>query len=160
VTTQTYPRGLLDPPILAIPLLTLLMGLTVAVSWITFSLRAFQAGPLPVLEASWPWIYGSQVLLVGALTFLVVHRSRRLVTPRRLAVLVLGGWLGELTVLTALGGVLLANEIDPGNAWWFWWWATGGPMQPAAAFTGGLLGVRVRRAGSCTHSPRRESQQR
>jgi hypothetical protein len=124
------------------------MGVAVAASWLTFGPRAIQAGPLPVLEASWPWIYGSQVLLVGALTFLVVHRSRRLIPTGRLALLVIGGWLGELAVLTALGGVLLANEIDPDNAWWFWWWATGGPVQPAAAFAGGLRGIRFRRGAA------------
>lgn len=133
---------------LAIPVLTLLMGMTVAASWMTFGRRAVQAGPLPVLEASWPLIYGSQVLLVGAVTLLVVHRSRRLNAPGRLALLVIGGWLGELVVLTALGGVVLANEINPGNAWWFWWWATAGPIQPAAAFAGGLLGIRLRRGAA------------
>jgi hypothetical protein len=145
----------LDRPIVAISVLTLLMGMTVAVFWMTFGLRAVQAGPLPVLEASWPLIYGSQVLLVGAVTLLVVHRSLRVVTPARLAMLVIGGWLGEMAVLTALGGVLLANEINPGNAWWFWWWATGGPIQPAAAFAGGLLGLRFRRVRPPSRDRRR-----
>jgi hypothetical protein len=143
MTTQPRPPGLLDRPVLAIPILTLLMGAAVAASWMTFGLGAVQAGPLSVLVESWPWIYGSQVLLTGALTYVVVRRSRPLPTPGPLGLLILGGWLGELAVLTALGGVLLANEIDPGNAWWFLWWATGGPLQPFAALAGGLLGIRL-----------------
>jgi hypothetical protein len=60
----------------------------------------------------------------------------------------LSGWIGEGIVLTLIGG-LIANELNPLNAWWFWLVATAGPMQPLVAILGGWVGRRqsVRPAG-------------
>ena len=122
--------------------LTLVLGSTVAASWLLFGGGAAFRGPDRVLSQSWPLIYGSQAVLAAGLTWIVIRRE----AVSRLAdvmVLVTGAWIGELVALT-LGGNLLANEIDPVNAWVFWWMGTGGPLQPIAALLGGLVAVRRR----------------
>jgi hypothetical protein len=59
-----------------------------------------------------------------------------------LAVVAVGGWLGEYLVLAS---GLLADELNPLNAWFYWLLATAGPVQPVAAWLGGALGQRLRR---------------
>ena len=120
--------------------LTLLLGSTVAASWLIFGGGAAFRGPDRVLRESWPLIYSSQAILAAGLTWLVMRREA---VSRMTDVLVLvsGAWIGELIALT-VGGNLLANEIDPANAWVFWWMGTGGPLQPIAALVGGLIRLR------------------
>jgi hypothetical protein len=135
--TGTTARLLRAWPV-ALALLTLALGMTVAVSWMVFGGTAAFRGPDRVLAESWPAIYGSQALL-AALVGLVLARTRGDLGRWELAMLIAGAWLGELAVLT-LGGTLLANELDPNVAWFFWLMGTGGPIQPAAAVLGALIG--------------------
>jgi hypothetical protein len=124
--------------------LTLVLGLTVAVSWLAFGGRGSFNGPDRVLRDSWPLIYGSQAVMAAIGLLIFARREIAELGLRRLGALVVGAWLGELLALT-LGGNLLANELDPNVAWFYWLMGTGGPLQPAAAFAGGLLGIRLRR---------------
>ena len=134
----------LERRLLILVLLTLVLGTTVAMSWlIVGGTRAFQ-GPDRVLSESWPTIYGSQALLAGLALFLFARRQAWALRPQTLVILVVGAWLGELLALTA-GGQLLANELDPEVGWYYWLMGTGGPIQPAAAVTGGIVGLRSRR---------------
>jgi hypothetical protein len=127
--------------------LTVVLGLTVAVSWLAFGGRAAFNGPDRVLRESWPLIYGSQAVLAAVGLYIFARHESGELGIRRLAALVLGAWLGELLALT-LGGNLLANELDPDIAWFYWLMGTGGPIQPVAAFAGGLLGIRFRRSAA------------
>lgn len=119
--------------------LTVALGATVAISWIAFSGGAAFQGPARVLGRSWPWIYGSQALLAASFTWSFIRTRSFRVRALHVVLLVLGAWTGELIALTA-GGTLLANELDPDEAWIFWLMGTGGPLQPLAAIAGGLLG--------------------
>lgn len=130
-------------------MLTLALGATVAVSWLTFGGPSAFQGPDRVLGRSWPAIYGSQALL-AALCGLILGRvepSRAWILP-----LVVGAWFGELLALT-LGGNLLANELDPPIAPFYWWMGTGGPLQPAAANAGALVGWLTLRSDSPPMAP-------
>jgi len=62
-------------------------------------------------------------------------------SPRRIAFVVLGGWVGEYVVL-ASGG--LAVELTFLNAWFYWLLATAGPVQPIATWLGAVIGRRLR----------------
>ena len=125
-----------------VAVLTVVLGATVAVSWIVIGGRAAFQGPDWVLRHSWPAIYGLQAVLAAIALYLFVRGRAGALSADQVVLLVVAAWLGELLALTA-GGSLLANEIHPDNAWFFWWMATGGPMQPAAATIGGLLGLRL-----------------
>ena len=125
-------------------LLTLVLGATVAISWILIGGRTAFQGPDRVLRESWPAIYGLQAILAAMALYVFVRRQALAPSVRDVVLLVVGAWLGELLALTA-GGNLLANEIDPEIAWFFWLMGTGGPLQPAAAAIGGLIGLRSRR---------------
>jgi hypothetical protein len=124
---------------LVLILATIALGATVAASWMAFGIDAWQ-GPGRVLERSWPAIYGSQALLAALVGF---RLARHVAGWPAIVAIVLGGWLGELLVLTLFGN-LLANEIDPEVAYVFWWMGTGGPLQPIAAILGGLVARSVR----------------
>lgn len=140
----TASRSRLEHPVVALALLTLVLGTTVALSWLIFGGRGAFLGPIRVLRESWPAIYGFQAALAAIALFLFARRQAATLRPSRLVLLVVGAWLGELLVLTA-GGTLLANELDPEFAWFYWLIGTGAPIQPAAAAIGGLLGMSGRR---------------
>jgi hypothetical protein len=141
---DTGSHGRLAQPVVAVALLTLVLGMTVAASWLLFGGKAAFQGPDRVLRESWPAIYGFQSALAAISLFVFARRQARAIGARRLSLLVVGAWLGELLVLTA-GGTLLANELDPEFAWFYWLIGTGGPIQPAAAAIGGFLGLHSRR---------------
>ncbi|MGH2402551.1 MAG: hypothetical protein ACRDE6_07540 [Candidatus Limnocylindria bacterium] len=129
--------------LLTVTILMLGMGAAVAVSWFAFGrVDSYSLEPAAMLTPSRLLVYGSQFLLVGALLFWQARGQLRGVSPAMLAVLVTAAWLGEGAVLTVIGEPLVANELDPEIAWYFWLVATAGPLQPAAAFIGGLLGQR------------------
>lgn len=130
--------------VIALVQLTLVLGLTVAVSWLAFGGRAAFGSPDRALRDSWPLIYGSQAVLAAIGLLIFARRERGELGPRRLAGLIVSAWLGELLVLT-LGGNLIANEIDPDTAWFYWLMGTGGPLQPLAALAGGVMGMTSRR---------------
>lgn len=127
--------------------LTLVLGLTVAISWLAFGGRSAFNGPDRVLREAWPLIYGSQAVMAAIGLFIFARRESAELGIRRLTAVVVGAWLGELLALT-FGGNLLANELDPDIAWFYWLMGTGGPIQPAAAFAGALLGLRFRRGAA------------
>jgi len=133
--------------------LTVVLGLTVAVSWLNFGGRAAFGAPDRVLRESWPLIYGSQAMLAAIGLFIFASRETGVVALHDLAGFVIGAWLGELVALT-LGGNLLANELDPDTAWVYWWMGTGGPIQPLAALAGGVWGVRLQRRRAPVSPPR------
>jgi hypothetical protein len=141
---DTASRGRLAQPVVAMALLTLVLGMTVAASWLLFGGRAAFGGPDRVLRESWPAIYGFQAALAAIAVFVFARRQALAIRAPRLLLLVVGAWLGELLVLT-VGGTLIANELDPEFAWFYWLIGTGGPLQPAAATIGGLLGLLSRR---------------
>lgn len=141
---DTVSHGRLEQPVVALALLTLVLGASVAASWLVFGGRAAFQGPDRVLRESWPAIYGFQAALAAIALFVFARRQAVTIGARRLLLLVVGAWLGELLVLTA-GGTLLANELDPDIAWFYWLIGTGGPIQPAAAAIGGFLGLLSRR---------------
>jgi hypothetical protein len=140
----TASHSRLQHPVVALALLTLVLGATVAISWSLIGGRAAFQGPDAVLRGSWPAIYGLQAALAATALFIFARRRASTMRPRGLLLLVVGAWLGELLLLT-LAGTLLANEIDPDIAWFFWLMGTGGPIQPVAAAIGGILGLKSRR---------------
>ena len=126
----------------SIALLTLALGLTVAVAWTIVGGRVAWQGPMPVLRESWLPLFGLESLLAAAVAFGFVSWTGER-SARRLVMLVIGAWLGELVVLT-IGGTIFANELVPTVAWFYWVIGTGGPVQPIAAILGGLVAVKLR----------------
>ncbi len=114
--------------VLAVPVLTLGLG---AAGWFVIGGPTAFGGPMPALREAWLPIYRVQSVLAAAVTFVFVRLLER-VDRRRLMLLVLAAWLGELTVLL-VGGRVIANELVPEVAGLFWLIATGGPIQPIAA---------------------------
>lgn len=93
-----------------------------------------------VLAREWPWIYALVVILAAGIGFVVgwfaVSWPRR-----RLAIIIVGGWLGEYVVLAS---GLLASELGhPLTALGYWVLATAGPAQPIAAYLGAALARRT-----------------
>ena len=125
-------------------LLTLGLGLAVAISWFTFAARiqTYDLAPTTVLTPSRLAVYGSQFLLAGGFVHVVARRRLRGASLRALIAIVTAAWVGEGIVLTVIGEPLVANELDPAIAWWYWLVATAGPLQPVAGVVGGLIGLR------------------
>jgi hypothetical protein len=124
--------------------LTLVLGATVATSWLLFGGGAAFQGPHRVLARAWPAIYASQALLAALVG---IRLSRHVAAWPAIVAIVISAWLGELVALTLFGS-LLANEIDPEVAYVFWWMGTGGPLQPAAVVLGGAIGMGLRGRGA------------
>lgn len=138
---STDPGGpLFGQAWVAVPMLTLGLGATVALSWFVFGGSAAFRGPLPALRESWPAIYGFQAVLAAAGTLWFARLAAPL-TAWRLVGLIVAAWAGEWLVLFA-GGRLIAGELGPEFAWFYWLIGTGGPAQPVAALLGGLLALR------------------
>ena len=127
--------------------LTLVLGFSVGVAWLAFGRVAYQGGVERAVREGGVLIYGSMAASAAVIGHLFARR-RPAVSVAEVAALAIGAWLGELLVMTLLGGVL-ANELSPVNGWYFWLWATGGPLQPVAVFIGGWLAVRARRSHRC-----------
>lgn len=118
--------------------LTLALGLCVAASLYIVGGRVALLGP-GVVERSWPLIYLLQALFAAGLLFGVARAGRDRLHLGRVAVVVVGAWLGQYLVLAS---GILADELNPVNATYYWILATGGPLQPIAALVGGALGLR------------------
>ncbi len=114
--------------------LTFALGISIFAAFYLGGGRDALQGP-HVLRDSWPAIY-TLVALFGA----AIAAPIRTVIPEvgvRLLTVVVAAWFGEYLVLAS---GLIANEINPINAIEFWIAATGGPIQPVAAFAGALAG--------------------
>jgi len=135
-------RTALQPTWASIAILTLALGLTVAVSWFVVGGSAAYRGPMPVLRESWLPLFGLESVLAAAVAFGFASRTGER-SARRLVMLVIGAWLGELVVLT-VAGTIFANELVPTVAWFYWVIGTGGPVQPIAAIIGGLAALKLR----------------
>lgn len=131
-----------------VAVLTLGMGIAVTVSWFAFG-RGDPLGlePHHMLTLRRVTIYGSQFLAIGAFVFILVRTRLTAWSPVTLWAAVTSAWLLEGIVLTVIGPVV-ANELTPRVAWYYWLVATGGPLQPVAAFVGGWLGLRRARVRS------------
>lgn len=141
-TAAARARTLVDSTWGSMAALTLVVGLVVGVSWTIVGGRiAWQGGVEAVVRDAWLPLFGLQSVLAAGTVFAFVKRTR-IQSVTRLLGLVVGAWLGQLIVLTVAGG-LLANEINPGNAWWFWLVGTGGLVQPIAASIGGLVALQL-----------------
>jgi hypothetical protein len=127
----------------SVGILTLALGLTVAVSWFVVGGSAAYRGPIPVLRELWLPLFGLEALLAAGCGFGFVSWLRER-SWRRLVGLVIAAWVGEFLVLL-FGGTIFANELVPGVAWFYWLIGTGGPVQPIAAVLGGLVAMRLRR---------------
>ena len=124
---------------------TMLMAIAVTVSWFAFGRGdSYGLGPDDMLTQRRLWIYGSQFLLIGVGLYALAGTWFRRWSAATLLVSVGLAWLLQGVLLTVLGERFVANELDPPVAWYFWLVATAGPLQPAAAFIGGWLGLRLR----------------
>ncbi len=95
-----------------------------------------------VLAREWPWIYALVAVLAAAVGFAIGWFGASW-PRRRLAIVIVGGWLGEFIVLAS---GLLATELgNPLTALGYWVLATAGPAQPIAAYLGAALGRHLRR---------------
>jgi hypothetical protein len=123
---------------------TLLLGFlsTAAAFYIVGGQLALQ-GPY-VLVREWPRIYALVVVLAVAIGF-VVGGFGASWPRRRLAIVIVGGWLGEYLVLAVVGATSI-SELNPLTALGFWVLATAGPAQPLAAWLGALVGRRRRQS--------------
>lgn len=120
------------------------MGTAVAASWLAIGIRgdSFGLDPASLLRPSRLAIYAIQLLLVGLIGYGLARASLPDASIAALAAIMAAAWVGEGLVLTAVGRWLVANEINPLNAWYFWLVATAGPIQPLVATLGGVLGRR------------------
>ena len=135
-------RTAIEPAWASIAVLTLILGMTVAVSWFVVGGSAAYRGPMPVLRESWLPLFGLESLLAAGVAFAFVSWTRER-SWRRLITLIVGAWLGQLVVLT-VAGTIFANELVPTVAWFYWLIGTGGPVQPIASILGGLVAIRLR----------------
>ena len=130
-------------PWVALPLLTLGLGATVAASWFIVGGSAAYRGPLPVVRDLWLPLYGMQGLLAAGGTFWFARHAAP-ISSFALVALIVGAWVGEWLVLL-LGNTLFLGDPVLEFASFYWFVGTGGPVQPAAAALGGLLALRVER---------------
>jgi hypothetical protein len=120
-----------------IVVLTLALGFSLAAAYYLVGGRIALQGPY-FLNHNWPVIFTFAALFAALVTAPI-----RLVLPEvdgRLVAVVIGAWFGEYLVLAS--GVL-ASELNPANAVLLWIAATGGPVQPLAAFVGAVIGGRL-----------------
>lgn len=98
-----------------------------------------------VLVREWPWIYALVVVFAVAIGFVVGWLAMSW-PRRRLAIVIVGGWLGEYLLL-ALVLAASFSELNPLSGLFIWVLATAGPAQPVAAWLGAVVGQRLRRRG-------------
>ncbi|MBA2570218.1 MAG: hypothetical protein H0V04_03445 [Chloroflexi bacterium] len=118
---------------------TIVLGGTVEFGWLAWGAIDDIPSLLPRIqvEAALPLL----VLLAvaaGLAMAVLVRMSWPDLTVQELVITVVLAWLAE-AALVVLVGPVLADEIDPANAWWFWLLATGFGMQPVGALLGGLV---------------------
>jgi hypothetical protein len=128
-------RALLEPTWARVALLTLGLGMTVALSWFSVGGSAAYRGPMPILRELWLPLFGLESVLAAVGTY-GLARWLGVDSLRTLVILVVAAWFGELVVLT-VAGTIFANELGPTVAWFYWLIGTGGPVQPLAAIVGG-----------------------
>ena len=128
----------------------LAMGMAVTVSWSAIGIRGegFGLDPDSLIRPSRLAIYGIQFVLVGVIGYGVTRWRLAGESLSRVALVMAAAWIGQGLVLTAVGEPIVANEIDPSNAWYFWLVATAGPLQPLVALLGGLPALRRPRIAS------------
>ena len=122
-----------------VPVLTVLLMLGAVLSLLPFGGLDALRGPTAL--QSWWWVaFPLQAVLVGAATYLVVRFGAPRVDGESLSMIVVAAWLLEL-------GVAFAGLVPTDFAWAdpidYWAVMTGGPIQPAGAIVGGLLGLRA-----------------
>lgn len=113
---------------------TFALGFSLATAYYVMGGREALVGP-HVLNQSWPAIYA--LMAVFAATIAAPLRFAVPEVNGRLVAVIIGAWFGEYLVLAS---GILADELNPANAVFYWIAATGGPIQPVAAFVGALLG--------------------
>ena len=129
-------------PVLAMVLMTFALGFSTAGAFYAVGGQLALRGPY-VLAREWPSIY-ALVVAFAAIIGVVLGSLLGSWSPRWIAIVVFGGWIGEYVVLAS---GLLANELTFLNAWLYWLLATAGPAQPIAAGLGWALGRRLGRPG-------------
>jgi len=124
----------------AIVVMTVALGFSTAAAFFAVGGRVALLGT-SVLSREWPAIYGLLGLFAVGVGLLFGTACSSW-PPRRIVLVILGGWIGEYLVLAS---GLLALELNPLNSLYYWLLATAGPMQPVLAWIGALAGQRVRR---------------
>ena len=120
-----------------VPLLTVLLFVAAVIALLPFG--GFDAlHGATALQASWWLIYPLMALLAGLVAYVVARLVGHRVDAQSFAVIVVVAWLLELGI--AFLGVLPADLAwaDPID---YWAVMTGGPIQPAGAIIGGLIGL-------------------
>lgn len=125
-----------------VALLTLLLGVSVAVAWGTVGGSTAFRGPLPALEERWPAIYALVAVFAAAIAAAVFGRFGRALSPRLGALIVGAAWIGQWLVLSVAGWAI-ANELTGDVSGTFWVLGTGGPIQPFAAIVGLVVARRI-----------------
>lgn len=127
-----------------VPLFVVLFALGAVIALLPFGGAEALRGPT-ALQASWWLIFPLQGVLVGLAAYVVARLAGDRLDATSLAVIIVVAWLAEL--LIAFAGVLppdlmWADPID------YWAVMTGGPIQPAAAIIGGMIGQGRARRGA------------
>ena len=128
----------------SVAILTLGMGVAVAVSWFAFfrSLTSYGPEPEAMVQPARLAVYATQFAIIVPFSYWLGRTRLRIAPSGTLARIALVAWLLEGVILTIIGAPLVANELDPDIAWYYWLAATAGPLQPAIAFAGSWLGAR------------------
>lgn len=120
-----------------VPLMTLLLFLAAVIALLPFGGVEALRGPA-ALQASWWLIYPLMALLAGLAAYVVARLVGDRVDTQAFAVIVVIAWLLGL-------GVAFLNVLPPDIAWAspidYWAVMSGGPIQPAGAIIGGLIGL-------------------
>jgi len=130
--------------------LTPALALTVVLSLFLAGGNLALMGPF-VLQQSWPIVYAIHALLAAAVMYVVTRFVAPWLDAKTLLALVLAACVAELVVLLIIHPVL-SNELTATSTAYLWLLATGGPLQPVAAYVGGLLAL-VQRQRRTNPSP-------
>ncbi len=125
-----------------VPIFVVLLALGAVISLLPFGGAEALRGPTP-LQAWWWLAYPLQAVVVGVIAYLVARLVGDRIGAESLSVIIVVAWLIQLGV--AFAGLVPADLMwaDPID---YWAVMTGGPIQPAGAIIGGLLGLRPRNA--------------
>jgi hypothetical protein len=120
-----------------VPVFVVLLALGAASSLLPFGGVEALRGPT-TLQASWWLIFPLQALLVGIAAYFVARLAGNALDGQSLSVIVVIAWL-------LLLGIAFLRVIPPDLMWAdpidYWAVMTGGPIQPAGAIVGGLIGL-------------------